>query len=810
MSTVVQCETYWSTQACNALANLCILQLYDEASSPCIAYQRIATTRSSSSTDNPDTPKGMPWLYYGLLNREDPSVTARRILNVSLAIASIERGASHTFAFVLGTYTVNGTFLGYQNLTTQFGLCESSASVSLLSWLQFGTGFAIQCARNIVPLIRAGQSQTLFYEICKFLRLYGTLYPIPVRPLNFRSAGRLVNVQDRTSNTGAPGAASLVSSQSTGAFSFSNNRFVRRFMLYDTVTGVQNGVLRAVRVPVRIQIWITKNADESSGMQIFLPLVDVQYAERSVSDLSTTDGSIVSSPKFFFGVTYSMDLEDFWRVMTILFSFACVIGGCLGIYFSHHWSKRNNGINESYDLKFFVHLVFTIAGCMAPIFFVLLLGVCLYFFIFFKGQTVLFTTLPVGDWDIGNFQAVLITAFVAEATYVGMKVYNQCSIDVFFVDWEKSRGTLQGPTSEGVSRPAPVSVWRTIFMANQLNSIQCHRRINIEFTLIALYVILHGVRLRNAASPVPATTDRGWDLNSGAVGGTVHPILLFVVNSLTWLVLIIAQVSFRVILFDRFYRNRMLQYVDLLSVSNVSLIVLDERCHGYYIHGRSVHGYADTDMPEMHANFKKEENDLVPKRGLNDTDQQTFEVFLTKQFRTTYEKVYRLVVAENKFFISNVQLNGPQRRAPKAGTEKSLKAYQTINKFLLSFFDKNLKEYPYIVRQKTYLERFLGTTPEMNAGTVLVHDERILSSVVLAGIEFSHLVCLILLYNVVDIFAYPSYSTTTTTNNDGTPTYTFLPLLLTYLFDVMIRLCRKFFGERNIARKTLLDLRFLI
>ena len=38
----------------------------------------------------------------------------------------------------------------------------------------------------------------------------------------------------------------------------------------------------------------------------------------------------------------------------------------------------------------------------------------------------------------------------------------------------------------------------------------------------------------------------------------------------------------------------------------VSVLVLSHRCFGYYIHGRSVHGHADTNMEEMNANLKRE------------------------------------------------------------------------------------------------------------------------------------------------------------------------------------------------------------
>ena len=106
---------------------------------------------------------------------------------------------------------------------------------------------------------------------------------------------------------------------------------------------------------------------------------------------------------------------------------------------------------------------------------------------------------------------------------------------------------------------------------------------------------------------------------------------------------------------DRFYRNSLLQFVDLISLANISILVFDEACHGYYIHGRSVHGSSDVNMDELNHNLKKEEvnfiillilqDDLVPKRGLLDTNQQGFEIYTTLPFRNTFDIIYSVVAS---------------------------------------------------------------------------------------------------------------------------------------------------------------------
>lgn len=103
-------------------------------------------------------------------------------------------------------------------------------------------------------------------------------------------------------------------------------------------------------------------------------------------------------------------------------------------------------------------------------------------------------------------------------------------------------------------------------------------------------------------------------------------------------------------------------FVDLCSVSNVSVFILDQSLHGYYIHGQSPSGKADTNMDEL-LNFLEEEGaGKVKGRGLMDKDQtnlQSFEIFISYNMRTIYDGIYGLqaetmiLTAQNRDRLSN-------------------------------------------------------------------------------------------------------------------------------------------------------------
>ena len=44
---------------------------------------------------------------------------------------------------------------------------------------------------------------------------------------------------------------------------------------------------------------------------------------------------------------------------------------------------------------------------------------------------------------------------------------------------------------------------------------------------------------------------------------------------------------------------------------NVSVIILSHDQFGYYIHGRTVHGFGDTSLKEMHECLKREEVRII-------------------------------------------------------------------------------------------------------------------------------------------------------------------------------------------------------
>ena len=82
-----------------------------------------------------------------------------------------------------------------------------------------------------------------------------------------------------------------------------------------------------------------------------------------------------------------------------------------------------------------------------------------------------------------------------QIVHVSYLIWYQCTIDLFFMDWERPQGFIisTGMTSapggaSPTSMATPVSIWRTFFVAKEWNKIQSVRKIN--HTLLLVLVLL--------------------------------------------------------------------------------------------------------------------------------------------------------------------------------------------------------------------------------------------------------------------------------------------------------------------------------
>jgi len=85
-------------------------------------------------------------------------------------------------------------------------------------------------------------------------------------------------------------------------------------------------------------------------------------------------------------------------------------------------------------------------------------------------------------------------------------------------------------------------------------------------------------------------------------------LLRFAIGGGLMLAIALAQLAYKVVFHHNYVCHPIQQFVDLLSLSNISIIILDDECSGYYIHGRSLMSFTDTSMAELSQQMRKEED----------------------------------------------------------------------------------------------------------------------------------------------------------------------------------------------------------
>ncbi|KAI8910220.1 Meckelin, partial [Gorgonomyces haynaldii] len=765
---VVGCDSLGNRDACQQLANLCVLAYYDLNNAACKAYTLMAATRGTIMSDPyTDQPHGMPWIYYGLVNNEATFSVRNRIMSLSLTNPVVSQASP--LQFVLGIYLINGTFLGYQKLDNQLLVCNENGIYARL-WNRAGQTSSLSCQVNLNSIV-SSNAETLLFDLFVYDST-NVLYPVPVRIKNYKDQqGNKINTESSPTDS---------------------NKLFRRFFWFDTQTGVSNGLSGPIRVPKTVQFWFQTVSDRDGV--IYVPIMDIEYGERLYADISSTDSSQVSSPTFSFGATWSQDFSRYRQAFTILAALTGSFSVIASIYLTRSYNARNSGVADTLDIFFFIRFAVNLGATAGPVLFLIVYLMALYFLVFFKSQSILFLLIPIGDYDVGLFMLFVLLVIVSEAAYVSNEIFKQCNVSLFFMDWERSKGKLMSKNHDGVES-APVSAWRMIFMVNEWSRLQNFRRVNIEFALIGVIMLLNVFNWSGLSALQPQFQD--------TQTGSYSTILGFASNASAWVVMILIQFVFRWGFYDRYYRNVVLQYTDLLSLSNISLVVLDEKCHGYYVHGRSVHATADTSIQEINQYLRHEASDIVPRRGLNDTNDQCFEIFVTQEWRKYFDKLYHPNALQSDLARTAGMINRLANEPPAVNgsalsgnqqMETNSKMARSLNSFLKSFFEQLNKEFPYNMGKKTYWESMIGAAPDLTKGSTFFQDDTGFCKVLLLGVEFH----LLILY--ICLFCYIHNALGSYMKAAG----------IIWLIDWSVLTIRLHFGRMNITRKTLLDAKFLL
>ena len=156
-------------------------------------------------------------------------------------------------------------------------------------------------------------------------------------------------------------------------------------------------------------------------------------------------------------------------------------------------------------------------------------------------------------------------------------VFEQCSFDIFLIDWERPKahsrtfaGQLGGLNPEQESK-VDVNAWRSLFLLNEFNEMQTYRLVSSELTLILYGLFMEGLGMKYLDSYDPYYNP----LSSDSTDAPRFFALFFLITTLVIFGIGVLQYALRLAV-TRCAPLRTTEFVDMCAVSNISILMFNE------------------------------------------------------------------------------------------------------------------------------------------------------------------------------------------------------------------------------------------
>ncbi|KAI3630481.1 hypothetical protein MIR68_011916 [Amoeboaphelidium protococcarum] len=715
LKVIYECQTELNVESCQSLANLCALTLYDSSSVPCQSYTDITRLRSPSQP--------LQWISSDQLS----VANAASLLSSSTGRKLQRNSYPQRLQFILLKYDVFGNYIGSELLRQQLMLDQVSDATVQEQYLIAGRSFITLSIIDLSSVVQEAKAQE-FYDL--FL---------------VADDGNLSQVVIQLGDDQFENDESFAINQYQAV---DKTKFSRRFYLLDTVSGLDSrDQLKYVRYAQDVQLIVPIAQDN----KIITPILKISYGTRLVSQLQRNDSTQISKPSARFWVVYCSATSYFWYQIGIA---VIVISILLFFYWSRAiqiWNRKNSLGSEGSSL--YVIFGWIAIGCqyLGCILIFFMSAVTYYWYLEFKVYQQITSTVPSDSYSIYTFYTSLYTGLICMIVAVLFQLHLQFNSSIFLMDWEKSHQQVakqqQKQTADDRSKQGDtVSMWRRVAIARELVRLVGTRKTSLVLTLVILIAFDQGAKWGDKACLMPST--------DACKYSPFSPILMFAIVSFIWLMIEVCQLFIKCAVVDRLTPDPLLNLMDTSSLANISIFIMNCPYHGYYLHGKSVHQLADVDFQQFKDYLLKEQNAVMDRRGLGNTDYQQFEVFINGAFQQTYFQLLNALqmnrgdvyqnrsaaargqLLEESKTISSVDESQPlAERQADASTLKKADPYQSINKLLCNFVQNKIKGVSRVLVKRTLWNRLLGTIPLFGQDNafIAVDDEVVFTQMVKSG-----------------------------------------------------------------------------
>ena len=670
--------------------------------------------------------------------------------------------------FYVAVFYSNGIFKEMAKLEDKFIFCSNSYNAAS-NFSMFGNDVLIDCFIDLEELCE--NEEQFYYEIFLKNALKNEdnfqLISIPVLVDNYQFNNKNQNESDM------------------------NNWFLgNRMFLFRKISG--NECIYAQRIKLVVEL---KN--DRKNHKIYRPYFEIFYAS---SDLSKVYVSFISE--------YKVDIKNFMKACLAFLIVCIIIVLAIVIFRMIVWVQLNPRelTPESFSKTFILTLLMKICKWWGIFSFWYCFICCAYWYFFFKLANRIYLLMPPQEQYkkyYRKFDIMFGIGFGMYMIFMILRIYFQVSFDIFFIDWEHEKELFKNNSGDEATTSKYRKyrgAWRLIHVANQFNALQKQRLTSLFFAFcwhIILYYKAH------------------WDsreLQTPGVGlvyyGRMNYILrLFISTCIIFSALIIQYVVIR--LLQNWIPLKKQEFIDLCFVSNISVFILDEKLHGFYIHGQNPSNKADVNLNELLNYLNNAENVINPELDNNDNDIKSYVMYISYPMRTIYDGLFYIqneaLLAQNQGidlqkFIKERKLGAIFKYLPEIEEKNFNMLSSYMNNQLRNKMDNVFKNRNVYIREKTFLQNVLEL-PANNTQINLTNAEEIIlykdeglkfDDVFFSGMEWE--------WMMMDMFIYQFWTRILHNCEIG--------ILLTYICDYFLYYIRAYFGEKNVSKKSVIDERF--
>ena len=734
---------------CQQLINICILNLWKDIDNQ---YCNLIRGYENNITDLKNV------LSQDKKNDND--------ISMSYTIDSDNHRDNRKLHFWVAKFGINGTFIKFERLEYDFLQC-SNTEAGKTKYKYYGNNYVSKCDIDIKKYFN--DDTNFLYEIFLENNLESSdinLIPIPIKIAN----------KD-------------------------NYQTYRMFLHFYNSTRDSFSYAEKVKLCVH-----TLNGDAEYRIQY--PFFEVTYNEKT--NVATQN---IEKINYTFESEYQSDVSEFVRAMKIIFWILTAIVIFMVLYRTFVWIQNNprSVIPNNYVLKLLFEFFYKSCKYLGTFYFWFTFGMSAYWYFFYKLQGRIYYLMPpTSDEVYSKFKLIFYIGFCCYMMKMFIRIYKQVSFDIFFVDWETEKIMAMNDTKSSLDKHSIKSkryrsAWRMIHVANQFNKLQKERIYHLYFGfcwLVLLYLRCKWYR-REYMVPNDDTLDEA-PRN-------------FILRNFIASIIVLASVSIELVIvkiLQIWIPLKKQEFMDLCSVSNISVFILDEYLHGYYIHGLSPFLKADVNYDELFGYLNQEGTGAVRSRGLENDNiedhnkNQSYEMYLSHFMRTIYDGLY--IIQTESMMIKGVNSENYFKKS-KLGKRlfRNFINFEKDQTLLDNYMNNQLKSKLELVssdvrryiKDKTFCQRIMGYTindqglRDINAPGLLFYRDygQSFDDLLFYGMEWE--------WFVMDLFIFQLFMMILED--------VFIPMLLTYLIDNILYYIRCLLGDSNVAKKAVVDDRFL-